>query len=185
MTGKENSDVDGVVDQSQDHIVPSEPTPEVGYRRPPPSHRFKKGQSGNSRGRPKGRKTFSALFDEVLGKTIRVREQGRWRHISKAEALAKVALHAAIKGNARALNAFIVLAEKAGILTPPPENKTGRYGYLVVPPQATPEEWQKEALEALRVGQERERQLRLKERLKEFSITKDVNTGQLTVRRRF
>jgi hypothetical protein len=183
MNGGHDGDVDGVIDPPREHsdqIDPGEPSPAVGYRRPPARTRFKKGQSGNRKGRPTGSRNFSTLFDEVLGKTISVRDGGRWRHISKAEALAKVALHGAIKGDARAINVFLLLAEKAGMLSPPPEGQAGRYGYLVVPGMATPEEWQKEVdmLEASRRGEQREDGLMVTDQ-KKFKICKDVVTGKV------
>jgi len=183
-----DGNVDGVIDQPDDHldqVDPGEHSPAVGYRRPPARTRFKKRQSGNRKGRPTGSRNFSTLFDEVLAGTISVRDGERWRRIPKAEALAKVALHAAINGNARAVNAFILLAEKAGMLTPQ-VGDSRRYGYLVVPKMATPEEWQKEALEALRVGQERQLEFMAKygeKPQKKFKICKDVDTGKVTVRR--
>lgn len=39
---------------------------EVGYRRPPRQTRFKKGRSGNPRGRPPGSRNFASLVDVLL-----------------------------------------------------------------------------------------------------------------------
>lgn len=51
---------------------PKEPFDEnkVGYRNPPKKHQFKKGQSGNSNGRPKGSRGLKTDLKQVLG-TIR------------------------------------------------------------------------------------------------------------------
>jgi hypothetical protein len=43
-------------------------TPEIGYARPPVASRFKKGQSGNPLGRPKGKKNMATEFQEALGR---------------------------------------------------------------------------------------------------------------------
>jgi hypothetical protein len=40
--------------------MPHEPSYEVGYKKPPLHARFKKGQSGNPRARPKRSKDFAA-----------------------------------------------------------------------------------------------------------------------------
>jgi Family of unknown function (DUF5681) len=57
----------------------------TGFARPPPEHRFKKGKSGNPRGRPRNRKR-EVPYDYVLGQMFTVREDGRERRITAAEA---------------------------------------------------------------------------------------------------
>ena len=57
----------------------------VGYKKPPLHTRFKKGQSGNPRGRPKGSKNFSTLLAEALNEPVIVAEDGKRRRISKRE----------------------------------------------------------------------------------------------------
>ena len=57
----------------------------VGYKRPPLHTRFRKGQSGNLRGRPRGSKNFSTLLAEALNEPVVVTEDGRRRRISKRE----------------------------------------------------------------------------------------------------
>mgnify|MGYP001819886794 CR=1 FL=1 len=58
----------------------------VGYASPPRSTRFKKGQSGNPKGRPPGRPKGSAE-DAVLGQMVTLREDGRERSVTAAQAL--------------------------------------------------------------------------------------------------
>jgi len=57
----------------------------VGYKRPPLHTRFKKGQSGNPRGRPRGAKNFSYVLNDALDQRVVVTENGRRRKISKRE----------------------------------------------------------------------------------------------------
>lgn len=49
----------------------------VGYGRPPKRHRFKPGQSGNPKGRPKGRRNTSTEFDEFLNQKHDVLVNGK------------------------------------------------------------------------------------------------------------
>lgn len=53
-----------------------EPAYEVGYKRPPKDHQFRKGKSGNPKGRPKGSKGFGTLVRENLAKPVQVRFDG-------------------------------------------------------------------------------------------------------------
>jgi hypothetical protein len=57
----------------------------VGYAKPPTASRFKPGQSGNAKGRPKGRKNFKTLIRNAMTAKISIQEGGRNRQVSKLE----------------------------------------------------------------------------------------------------
>jgi Family of unknown function (DUF5681) len=74
----------------------------VGYGRPPRHTRFKKGQSGNPKGRPGGAKNLSTLLTDALNELVIVAENGRRRKISKRLAIIKQLVNHAAKGDWRA-----------------------------------------------------------------------------------
>ncbi len=55
----------------------------VGYGKPPKGSRFKKGRSGNPKGRPKTHRNFKTDFTTALKAPVRVTEDGKARTISK------------------------------------------------------------------------------------------------------
>jgi len=57
----------------------------VGYKRPPLHTRFKKGQSANPRGRPRGSKNLSTLLDDALNEPVVITENGKSRRITKRQ----------------------------------------------------------------------------------------------------
>lgn len=75
------------------------PEYEVGYKRPPKSTRFPKGQSGNAMGRPKGSKNFATVLHAELNTRISVTENGVRKTISKREATVKQVVNKAAAGN--------------------------------------------------------------------------------------
>jgi hypothetical protein len=76
----------------------------VGYGQPPRSGQFRKGQSGNPKGRPKGTKNLKIDLMEELQERILVREAGREKRLSKQRALLKALTATAIKGDPRSAN---------------------------------------------------------------------------------
>jgi hypothetical protein len=60
---------------------------DVGYGRPPREHRFKPGQSGNPKGRPKGRRSENQMLEELMSRKMTIREGDRVRKISLREVI--------------------------------------------------------------------------------------------------
>jgi hypothetical protein len=74
---------------------------EVGYGKPPRHTRFKKGQSGNPRGRSSGSKNLMTVLDETLNEPVIVAENGGRRKISKLRAIIKQVVNQSAKGDWR------------------------------------------------------------------------------------
>jgi hypothetical protein len=84
----------------------------VGYGRPPVNRQFKPGQSGNPKGRPKGRKNLTTTIVDALSKKIKVRDKNGLRTISKFEAIFEVQVNEALSGNSNAFAKVFQIAEK-------------------------------------------------------------------------
>ncbi len=84
---------------------------EVGYGKPPRYTRFKKGQSGNPSGRPKGRIGLKATLQKLLSEKVTVNINGRSRKISKWEAAIRQQIIKAAKGDATACRIMMALAQ--------------------------------------------------------------------------
>src|SRR6185503_16958090 len=87
--------------------------------RPDINTRFKKGQSGNPSGRPKGRKDDATQIKDVLFKPIRIRDGNSIRTVSKLAAALEVCLNKALKGDLRAFMKVMEIAEKFDSFRPP------------------------------------------------------------------
>ena len=80
---------------------------EVGYGRPPRHTRFKKGQSGNPKGRPGGAKNLSTLVNEALNERVIVAEDSGRRKISKREAIVKQIVNRSTTADWRAVKILL------------------------------------------------------------------------------
>ena len=123
---------------SQTNLQESEARP-VGYHNPPEATRFKPGQSGNRRGRPRGAKNHKTIVTKVAMETHTVTEKGKRRRRTNLELVLIALRNLAIEGNVSAFRAYQAYLAKFG-----PQRGIVR-GMLLVPPELTEEEIRAEA----------------------------------------
>jgi hypothetical protein len=75
-----------------------------GYKKPPSNSRFRKGASGNPKGRPKGLTNLATLMERALHERVAAHENGKRRMITKAEVISKQLINKAASGDLRALS---------------------------------------------------------------------------------
>jgi hypothetical protein len=95
----------------------------VGYGRPPTATRFRPGQSGNPKGRPKGRLNLGTEFNKELNRVITVREGGRSRRLKKGAAWLVKTINGALSGDARANVTLAGLLRTFGLVQQPQESE--------------------------------------------------------------
>jgi hypothetical protein len=76
---------------------------QVGYGKPPRPNQFKKGQSGNPKGRPRGSRNATTLLKEALNEQVIITENGRRRTITKKEAIVTQIVNKAASGDHRSI----------------------------------------------------------------------------------
>jgi hypothetical protein len=86
------------------------PASGVGYRKPPRATQFKRGKSGNPKGRPRGSKNLNSIIQKELRARVPVTENGSRKMISKERAIAKQLVNRALTGDARLLSLLIKAA---------------------------------------------------------------------------
>ena len=79
----------------------------VGYGKPPGHTRFKKGQSGNPKGRMAGAKNLSTLLSEVLNEGVVVTENGRRRKTTKRKVIVTQLVNRSATADPRALKMLL------------------------------------------------------------------------------
>ena len=85
----------------------------VGFGRPPLHSRFKPGQSGNPKGRPKQSQNLRTIVKQVSNEQIQIREGDRPRRMPRMEALVRTTFTRAFK-DPKALASLMVLLRQCG-----------------------------------------------------------------------
>jgi hypothetical protein len=89
--------------QGANKMYEPKPLTGVGYALPPKSGQFKKGQSGNPKGRKKGSLGLSTLIRKSAKERVTVQENGTRKSLTKDEAAVKQLFNQAASGDQRAI----------------------------------------------------------------------------------
>ncbi len=119
---------------------------DVGYKKPPKTKQFKKGQSGNPKGRPKGSKNVATILFDILNNKVTVNEGGTTRQMTGLEAIIHNLALKAMKGDYRSALSVLKLAAEYDVnmpTAPASTSKEQRCGVLVVPGMLDEEAWNK------------------------------------------
>lgn len=88
---------------------------DVGYGKPPVATQFRKGQSGNAKGRPKGSLNLKTEFERAMRAPVLVVENGVRKSIPKFEAIFAQLINKAASGDPKAIRLALDLVEKWGL----------------------------------------------------------------------
>ncbi|WP_290844244.1 DUF5681 domain-containing protein [Henriciella sp.] len=76
---------------------------QIGYGKPPKSTQFKKGQSGNPKGRTKGSKNFRTALTDELSQLVQFTEDGHRKSATKLQVMLRNLTNKAAKGDPRSI----------------------------------------------------------------------------------
>jgi hypothetical protein len=100
---------------------------EVGYGKPPRHTRFKKGQSGNPRGRPPGAKNLPTLLSEALNERVIVTDNGGQRSITKRQAIITQLVNRSATADLRAIKILLDILQNIEAHTEPASLETSAF----------------------------------------------------------
>ncbi|MGL4562710.1 MAG: DUF5681 domain-containing protein [Brevinema sp.] len=81
----------------------------IGYKQPPKETQFRKGASGNPKGRPKGSKNLKTILKKELEEKMTIQEKGKTKKVTKQEAIVKTLVNNTLKGDKNAMQALLRL----------------------------------------------------------------------------
>lgn len=94
----------------------------VGYKRPPKSTQFKPGQSGNSKGKPKGSYDLQRALARALAEPVSVNTPNGKRHVTVPQMLVRKGISEVSQGNLRAWEILLQTIAKLPAAEGPSDN---------------------------------------------------------------
>jgi hypothetical protein len=88
-------------------------TYQIGFGKPPQKAQFRKGQSGNPKGRPKGTLNLATVLDRTLREKVVTYENGRRKVKTKLEAAISKLANNAVSGDGQAVRYLCQLVKSA------------------------------------------------------------------------
>jgi Family of unknown function (DUF5681) len=85
----------------------------VGFGKPPKPSQFRKGLSGNPKGRPKGSRNLATVLERTLKEKVVINENGVRRTVTKLEAAVKQLVNHAASGDLAAMRQLSALTGSA------------------------------------------------------------------------
>jgi len=85
----------------------------VGYRKPPKHTQFRKGLSGNPKGRPRVNHDISALVEKELVRRIEITEGGQQKRVSQLKAMMRTLIEKAARGDVPSIKLVLEELRKA------------------------------------------------------------------------
>lgn len=104
MSGDNDSEGERLPEQDEGYAV--------GWGKPPRHTQFKKGQSGNPKGRPPGSKNMNTLLAKALDEQVTARHKGKLKKFAMREAIPRQLVNKAASGDLRAIQLLFVLMPK-------------------------------------------------------------------------
>src|SRR5258707_15839767 len=87
---------------------------EIGYGKPPKANQFRKGRTGNPRGKRQGEENIISAFKRIVSKRVKINDGEKVRTVTLAEAVFLKNISAALQKNPFAMSNIFRLAEEAG-----------------------------------------------------------------------
>ena len=87
---------------------------EIGYGKPPKANQFRKGRTGNPRGKRQGEEKTISAFKRIVLKRVKINDGEKVRTMTLAEAVILKNYNAAVQKNPFAMSNIFRLAEDAG-----------------------------------------------------------------------
>lgn len=84
---------------------------DIGFGKPPKKSQFKKGSSGNPKGRPKGSKSLKTVIRKELAGKVKLLQNGKPKRVTKMEALVMRLVKDALEGKPKAQTEILKLAQ--------------------------------------------------------------------------